>query len=101
MYLQLVEQAVEAGLNIPPPLPLAEPELQVVVLPEQPQVQVAPIQVPVVFAQPLVQPIMAQQAAQQAPVQAPVAAPIQAAQVVAPVATTDKLRGSPTRYLQR
>jgi len=99
VYLQLVEQAVEAGLNIPPPPPLTEPEpeLQVVVLPEQPQVQDAPIQVPVVFAQPVVQPIMAQpgQAMQQAPVQAPVAAPVQAAQIVAPVATTDKLRGSP------
>jgi len=97
-YLQLVEQAVEAGLNVPSPPPLAEPEpeLQGVVLPEEPEVQVAPIQVPVVFAQPVVQPIMAQQgqaqpqqaAQQQAPAQ-------QAAQVVAPVATTDKLRGSP------
>jgi len=95
-YLQLVEQAVEAGLNIPPPPPLAEPEpgLQVVVLPEQPEAQVAPVQVPVVFAQPVVQPIMAQQAAQQPPIQAPVVAPVQAAQVVAPVTTTDKLRGS-------
>ena len=53
--------------------------------------QVAPVQ-------PIVQPIMAQQPAQQAPAQqAPVAAQVapQAAQIVAPVATTDKLRGTP------
>ena len=96
-YLHLIQEAVEAGFNIPPPPPLAEPEpeLQVVVLPEQPEVQVAPIQVPVVFAQPIVQPIMAQQGQVQQPAQQQQAPAQQAAQVVAPVATTDKLRGTP------
>ena len=101
-YLHLVEEAVEAGLNVPPPPPLAEPEpeLQGIVLPEQPEVQVAPIQVPIVFTQPIQpvpQPIMAQQgqlpqqaAQQQAPAQQPAAQPTQ---VAAP--TTDKLRGIP------
>jgi len=100
-YLRLVEEAVEAGLNIPPLLPLAEPEpeLQGIVLPEQPEVQVAPIQVPVVFAQPVAQPIMAQQVQQAVPVaqqQAPAQQqPAQQAAPVAPVTTTDKLRGLP------
>jgi len=82
-YLHLIQKAVEAGFDIPPPPPLAEPEpeLPAVVLPEQAEVQIAPAQ-PVVFAQqqavvqvapvqPIVQPIMAQQPAQQAPAQQP------------------------------
>jgi len=109
-YLHLIQEVVEAGFDVPPPPPLAEPEpeLQAVVLPEQAEVQIVPAQ-PIVFAQqqalvqvapvqPIVQPIMAQQPAQQAPAQqAPVAAQAapQAAQIVAPVATTDKLRGTP------
>ena len=100
-YLYLVEEAVEAGLNIPPPPPLAEPEpeLQGVVLPGQPEVQVAPIQVPIVFAQPvqLVQPvpqlIMVQQAQVQAAPAAPATPAVQPAQATVP--TTDKLRGTP------
>src|SRR4029077_7892486 len=70
-YLQLVEQAVEFGLNVPPPPPIA-----VVLHPPQPA-QVAPP----------VQPIMAGQG-QTAPVGQP--APVVAA---APAMATDKLRG--------
>jgi len=71
VYLHLIQEAVEAGFDVPPPPPLAEPEqeLQVVVLPAE--VQIVPAQ-PIVFAQqqaveqvapvqPIVQPIMAQQ----------------------------------------
>jgi len=108
VYLHLIQEAVEAGFDVSPPPPLAEPEpeLQAIVLPEQAVVQIAPVQ-PIVFApqqavvqiapvQPIVQPIMAQQGQAQ-PQQQPVqqAPAQQAAQVVAPVATTDKLRGTP------
>ena len=50
MYLHLIQEAVEAGFDVPPPPPLAEPELPVIVLPEQAEVQIVPAQ-PIVFAQ--------------------------------------------------
>jgi len=72
-YLHLIEEAVEAGLNIPPPPPLVEPED---ILEPEP-VQAVPLLIQQVITQPVVQPIMAQpgqaQPVQPAPVQAPVA----------------------------
>jgi len=83
-YLHLIEEAVEAGLNIPPPPPLAQPED---VLEPEPVLPV-PLVIQQVIAQPVVQPIMAQ------PGQAALAAPAAPAVPAAPQqVATDKLCG--------
>jgi len=85
-YLHLIEEAVEAGLNVPPPPPLVEPED---ILEPEP-VQAVPLLIQQVIAQPVAQPIMAQPGQAQpapAPAQAP-AAPAAPQQVA-----TDKLHG--------
>src|SRR5437588_6302742 len=97
-YLLLVEEAVEAGLHVPPPPPLVqeEPEQQQEqpdAQPVQPPVLQVIIPAPVPAPQPiLIHQVMAQQAQQQVgQQQAAPAAPAQAGQQAGP---TDKLRGS-------
>jgi len=87
-YLHLIEEAVEAGLNIPPPPPLAEPED---ILEPEP-VQLVPFLIQQVIAQPVVQPIMAQPGQAQ-PVQQVQPALVAPATPPAQQVATDKLCG--------
>jgi len=86
-YLHLIEEAVEAGLNVPPPPPLVEPED---ILEPEP-VQAVLLLIQQVIAQPVVQPIMAQPGQAQ-PVQQVQLAPVVPATPATPQqVATDKL----------
>jgi len=89
-YLHLIEEAVEAGLNVPPPPPLAQPED---ILEPEP-VQAVPLLIQQVIAQPVAQLIMAQPGQAQ-PVQAPAAPAIPPAQAAPQLATVLRSGSAP------
>ena len=93
-YLHLVEEAVEAGLNVPPPPPLIQEPVDIQPVAAPPALQIVIPAALVINLPAVVQPIMAQQGQQvQQQAQQQQAAPQPAGQPAEQVAT-DKLRGS-------